>query len=208
MNRKTRRFLAPILAVATLSLFACSKSKSPDVAATPPPSGPTNVATSPSSAATPSRFACELLTSEEIQSVQGEAVANTVPSQNSTPGLLVHQCYFQLPTPVNSVVLTVTRKDSAGGPRDPRANWRGIFYPDEAREKKETGREEGEEKKKPEKVEGVGEEAFWTGSRVGGALYVLKGDNYIRVSVGGAGDQAQKIERCKALAAAALKRLP
>ena len=199
--------MAPILGIATLTLLACSKSKSPEVAATPAPSAPSKAASSPSPSAPPDRFACELLTSEEIQSVQGQAVANTMPSQTSSPGLVIHQCYFQLPTPVNSVVLTVTRKGSGEAARDPSESWREIFYPDEAREKKEKEREEGEEKRKPDKVEGVGDEAFWTGSRGGGALYVLKGNSYIRVSVGGAGDQAEKIERCKALAAAALKRL-
>jgi hypothetical protein len=208
VKRKVRPFIAAILALTGLTLSACSKSKSPDVVATPAPSVPTKVTASPSPSATPDRFACELLTSEEIESVQGQAVANTMPSQNSSPGLLVHQCYFQLPTPANSVVLTVTRKGSGAAARDPRESWREIFEPDEARDKKEREKEEGEEKKKPDKVEGVGDEAFWTGSRVGGALYVLKGDSYIRISVGGAGDEALKIERCKALAAAALKRLP
>jgi hypothetical protein len=42
---------------------------------------------------------------------------------------------------------------------------------------------------------------------VGGALYVLKGNNYIRISVGGAGDQADKIRKSKALAQSILGRL-
>ncbi len=207
MNRKTHRFIGPFLGLVTLSLFACSKGKSPEAAATPPPS------TSPlpavaSSSATPDPFACGLLTKEEVQSIQGESFVNTMPSQGSSTGLTVNQCYFQTPTPVNSVVLTVTRKGTGAGARDPGESWREIFYPDEAREKKDKEREEEGERKGPEKVEGVGDEAFWTGSRVGGALYVLKGNSYLRISVGGAGDQAQKIERCKALATAALKRLP
>jgi hypothetical protein len=148
-----------------------------------------------------------LLTREEIQAVQGEAFASTMPSAGAGPGMVVNQCYFQLPTPVNSVVLTVTRKGTGAAARNPSESWREIFYPDEAREKKESEKVEREEKKKPEKVEGIGDDAFWTGSRVGGALYVLKGECYIRISVGGAGDQAQKTEKCKTLAAAVLKRL-
>jgi hypothetical protein len=42
---------------------------------------------------------------------------------------------------------------------------------------------------------------------VGGALYVLKGSTYLRVSVGGAGDQQSKINKSKALARLVLKRL-
>ena len=68
-------------------------------------------------------------------------------------------------------------------------------------------REEDEKVSAPQRVEGIGEAAFWTGNRVGGALYVLKRDSYIRVSVGGAEDQKTKIEKSKALARLALKRL-
>jgi hypothetical protein len=113
---------------------------------------------------------------------------------------MISQCYFELPTPVNSIVLTVTRK--AAGGRDPSQSWREIFHREESGRKKEEG-----EEKAPLKVDGIGDEAFWTGTRVGGALYVLKGNTYIRISVGGAGDQAQKIEKSKALAESVLKRL-
>ena len=102
---------------------------------------------------------------------------------------------------MNSVVLTVTRK--ADGGRDPSDSWREIFHREEsARKEKEEG-----EAKEPLKVDGVGDEAFWTGTRVGGALYVLKGDAYIRISVGGGGDQAQKMQKSKTLAESVLKRL-
>jgi len=106
-----------------------------------------------------------------------------------------------MPTPVNSIVLTVTRK--AEGGVDPSQSWREIFHREESARKKEAK----EEEKEPLQVVGVGDEAFWTGNRVGGALYVLKGNCYIRISVGGAGDQAQKIENSKKLALAVLKRL-
>jgi hypothetical protein len=153
-------------------------------------------------AATPvaDNFACTLLTKEETQAVQGEAFKDTKPSHNSVVGLTVSQCYFELPTPVNSIVLTVTRK--AEGGRDPSQSWREIFYREQSARKKEEG-----EEKEPLRVDGVGDEAFWTGNRVGGALYVLKGNCYIRISVGGAGDQTQKIDKSKALAQSVLKRL-
>jgi len=70
------------------------------------------------------------------------------------------------------------------------------------------GREEGEEGTPPKKMDGVGEEAFWAGNRVGGALYVLKGDVFIRISVGGPDNQEKKIEKSKTLAQKALGRLP
>lgn len=40
----------------------------------------------------------------------------------------------------------------------------------------------------PEMVFGVRDEAFWMGSRVGGALYVLKGSSYVRLSLEGTAD--------------------
>ena len=162
-----------------------------------PSPSPTIAATTPVA----DNFACTLLTREETQAVQGEPFKDTKASQQSGAGVSVSQCYFELPTPVNSIVLTVTRK--AEGGRDPTDSWREIVHREESARKKE----EGEEAKEPLKVEGIGDEAFWTGNRVGGALYVLKGNCYIRISIGGAGDQTQKIEKSKPLAEAALKRL-
>ena len=68
-------------------------------------------------------------------------------------------------------------------------------------------REEEGEGVPPKKVTGVGDEAYWLGNRVGGALYVLKKDGFIRVSVGGPDPEEGKIEKCKALAEKALSRL-
>ena len=147
-------------------------------------------------------YACTLLTEKEIEAVQGEPFKSTKASQKSSAGLTVSQCYFELPTTVNSVVLTVTRKAEGGGARDPKKSWQETFHREKSSEKKGE-----EEEKEPQEVEGVGDEAFWTGTHVGGALYVLKGDSYIRISVGGAGDQAQKTGKSKALAESVLKRL-
>jgi hypothetical protein len=48
---------------------------------------------------------------------------------------------------------------------------------------------------------------YWTGSRVGEALYVLKGNSYVRISIGGSSDPATKIKRSKAPAEKAIARL-
>ena len=188
--------------------MACSKNKNPEVAASPTPA---QTITSSSSPTAPDQFACGLLTQEEIQSVQGEPFKSTKASQGPGPGLRVSQCYFELPTPVNSIVLTVTRKADGANVRDPRESWHELFYgehkSEREKEREKDKAKEGEEKGGPQKVDGLGEEAFWSGSRVGGALYVLKGESYLRISVGGAGDQAQKLEKCKTLAGFVLKRL-
>jgi hypothetical protein len=181
-------------------LASCSKPAPANLANSASPSPLSSPAVT---AATPvaDNFACTLLTKEETQAVQGEPFKSTKPTQHSAGGLSVSQCYFELPTAVNSIVLTVTRKIEGG--TDPSQSWREIFHREESARKKE----EKEEEKEPLKVEGVGEEAFWTGNRVGGALYVLKGNCYIRISVGGGGDQAKKIESSKKLALAVLNRL-
>ena len=194
----TYRVCRPLIClIAVLALGAsCSKPKTPFLANSPTPS-PTTAAPAPPVA---DDFACTLLTAEETQAVQGEPFKSTKPSQKITGDLMVSQCYFELPTTVNSIVLTVTRKGEGG--RDPSQSWRDIFHREESGRKKEE-----KEEKEPLKIEGIGDEAFWTGTRVGGALYVLKGNSYIRISVGGAGDQTQKIEKSKALAESVLKRL-
>jgi hypothetical protein len=195
MTHRVRLHLTILTSLLGLAAGSCSK---------PKPLSSSERSPTPSVSVAPvadvGTDACTLLTKEEIQAVQGEPFKETKPSQKTAAGLTIAQCYFELPTPVNSIVLTVTNK--AEGGRNPAESWKDIFH----REKPLQKREEGEEKE-PLKVEGIGEEAFWTGTRVGGALYVLKGNCYIRISVGGAGDQTQKMEKSKTLAASVLKRL-
>lgn len=187
------------LALFLIGAAGCSKSDKPeDSTATPQPSASSPAAKEAGDGA----FACTLLTKEETEAVQGEPFKDTKPSQKSNAGLTMSQCYFELPTTVNSIVLTVTQRAEGADARDPKQNWQELFHRDKASEKK--GEEEGQG---PEKIEGIGEEAFWTGSRVGGALYVLKGNSFIRISIGGAGDRAEKIEKSKTLAQSVLQRL-
>ena len=87
-------------------------------------------------------------------------------------------------------------EESAGDTRDD----------DEGSRRREKAQEE--QKKNPAKnIEGVGEEAFWSGNGVGGALYVLHKNVIVRISVGGPDDQETKITKSKALAAKAIARL-
>jgi len=147
--------------------------------------------------------ACALLTGKEIESIQGEPSKDTKASGNLAGGLAISQCYFMLPTSSNSISLTVTQK---GGTdlRDPKERWKAMFHREKA-EKKES--EEGEKKIEPEKIAGLGDEAFWIGTRVGGELYALKGESFIRISIGGTGDASNKLNKTKALAEMVLKRL-
>ena len=214
MKRRLRSPLTISLvltALAALITSGCSKSDKPAASSpTPQPSvsaTPAAVSSSPAAQepAGDGSFACTLLTKEEIQAVQGEPFKDTKASLKKSTGLNFSQCYFELPTTVNSIVLTVTQKAEGADARDPRQNWQEIFHRDKSGEKKE--KEKEKEGGEPEKIEGLGDEAFWTGTRVGGALYVLKGSSFIRISVGGGGSREEKVEKSKTLAQSVLKRL-
>jgi hypothetical protein len=153
-----------------------------------------------------------LLTSNDIQAVQGEPLKETKLSGRSDGGFSVSQCFFTLPTFSNSISLSITQRGDGVGARDPKEFWEKTFgdkkEDKEARDRdRPKGQEQEEESAPPQKVSGLGEEAFWMGSRVGGALYVLKGNSYMRISVGGAGNQASKIKKSKALAQKVLPKI-
>ena len=148
---------------------------------------------------------CALLTPQEIRSVQGEAVSETKSSRPERGRFAVTQCFFSLPTFSRSISLEVIRRDAARPAAvSPRDHWRDIFHPDSGRGDGEAGENEPGG---PQIVPGVGDEAFWTSDGVVGALYVLKGDVYLRVSLGGPDDPAEKIRKSKILALKVLARL-
>src|ERR1700726_2509083 len=176
--------------------------------ASPPTVGTANAALAAASKAESNKMktdACSLLTSKEIESVQGEGLKEPKSSGQTGGGFAVSQCYFGLPTSSNSISLTLMQKNDSPDARDPKEFWKETFR---GEKKEEKGRGEGEEKAPPpEEMHGVGEDAFWLRKRVGGELYVLKGNSLVRISVVGAGDKATKIDKSKKLAQMVLKRL-
>jgi hypothetical protein len=141
--------------------------------------------------------ACTFLTADEIQAVQRERPQISKPSSQPGGELVVRQCFYQLPSFEKSVSLEVTTGPAA------RAYWRKAFH--ETREEEQD--EEGEAKEQPERVRGLGEEAFWTGSLKLGGLYVLQKGAILRLSIGGADAKGAKLKKLRALARSALKRL-
>ncbi|HEX8173397.1 MAG TPA: hypothetical protein VF824_22875 [Thermoanaerobaculia bacterium] len=150
------------------------------------------------------RNACEVLTAEDVRAVQGEAF---VDAKLSDVGGL-SQCFYELPSFANSVSVDLV-------PTGGHEFWRTHFpdVRDGEREEEEEHhataagkREENEEEEKlpPRPIRGIGNEAVWAGSRIAGSLYVRKGDAVVRVSVGGAGTEEEKIEKSKRLASKAL----
>jgi len=161
--------------------------------------------------------ACALLTSAEVEAIQGERVEETKPSVQPGGGLFARQCLFRTPTLSKSVSLSLTASD----PVHPvamtaRQLWQKQFHSlelegdEESAEGKNVKKLEPEregESRKPRPVRGLGEEAYWVASPVASALYVLKGEMFLRISVGSTGQESERMEKSKALARTALKRI-
>ena len=149
---------------------------------------------------------CALLRPAEIEAVQGEK-AVTVKSDRPARGQFdVSQCFFTLPTFARSISLEITRKDATRpDAASPREHWRELFH--ETDEPAGEAEEAEEGSGSPLAVDGIGDEAFWSGNGFVGALYVLKGDAYLRLSIGGSENDSVKLQKSKTLAGKALKRL-
>lgn len=196
-----RACLTPLVLSLVFAITGCSKSDTVQA----PTGAPPSATPEPGQKSTNGGDVCSLLTSAEIEAIQGAPLKDTKASANPQGGLNISQCYFLLPTAADSIVVTVTRKADGSNSRDPKESWDEIFRGD--KDKEDAAKEEEGKSEPPEKIEGVGDEAFWAPRRFGGALYALKGHVYISVSVGGAGDKASKIQKSKALAEFILKRL-
>jgi hypothetical protein len=219
---KTMRRLFFSLLLCGLGLSGCRSGESNQKpSASPSPSA------RPSVAAVKSKLdVCNLLTSDDLKDVQGEAYQDAQRSDRVDGEFIVAQCYYALPTTINSVVVNVTTAKDEAGARSPKGFWEQTFGRDEQKEREGKGEparererekakeprareEEGEAKEAspPQPVKDLGDEAFWVGSPVGGALYVLKNDLFLRLSIGGAGDQKVKLSKSRALAQKILKKL-
>ena len=157
---------------------------------------------------------CGLLTKDEIEAIQGSPIKETKSSARSDTAFRVSQCFYTATEFSRSVSLAVMQGDpDRPTTTSPKDFWKERFgrYSDEKerdKDKKETERkEEKEESIPPKKIDGIGDEAFWASNRFGGVLYVLKGDAFISISLGGTDKEEAKLEKSKALAQKALRHL-
>jgi hypothetical protein len=163
--------------------------------------------------------ACSLLTEGEIQSELGEALRGRKPSSQSAGGLRISQCVFVTSVPAKSVSLAVT---TSVGPRGSvREFWQNTFHSqDTDRDSRirnspaskatagpEAAESDTEESSAPRRIEGLGDEAYWVGNHITSALYILRGDRFVRLSVGGIPSESARLGKAKTLGAAALARL-
>lgn len=177
----------------TIALIAASCGKQ---SASPP--GPAPAETNP----------CSLITPQEIEAVQKSPVTDTKSSERTDGDFRVAQCFYTASEFNKSINVAMIGKHPTDlRRRTPREFWRDTFEKGENGEKEGRGQKEEKERIPPKKIEGLGEDARWASNRFGGVLYVLKGDAFISISVGGADSEEVKLEKCKALALKALARL-
>lgn len=149
---------------------------------------------------------CTLLTSADIEAVQKQPPKETKASDRPAGDLVAHQCFYTLPNFAQSVAIELRKPVDKAPKNAVREEWNRVT----GKERKEEGKQEEEEEQasKPLVVKGVGRGAVWSGNAKVGALYVLVKGAIVRVSVGGAADQAGKIKACTALAKRILAHLP
>jgi hypothetical protein len=165
---------------------------------------------------------CALISKQEIETIQGAHIKETKSSVRSDAGFRVSQCLYTAEDFSKSVSLAVTQRDPASsGKLSVNDFWSETFgrFTDEGKksnsdkeERKrlpEQARREGEERTfiPPKKIDGLGDDAFWSPNPVGGAIYVLKKDVFIRLSIGGHDNEESKLDKSKALAQKAIDRL-
>ncbi len=157
---------------------------------------------------------CMLLNSAEIEAVQGEPIKETKASAQPSGGMLMSQCVFHTATFAKSVNVALVTPDRTGKSElTPHEFWQRQFHSAEVKEEetrvagKESEPEREKEGSKARPISGLGEEAYWVGNPVAGALYVLQGGVFLRISVGGVREESARIEKSKDLARAAMKRL-
>jgi hypothetical protein len=200
-----------------------SASPSADTASAQPTTQAAGTAASDANASVKGKIdACKLLTADEIKSVQGDALKETKASEQATGPFTTTQCFYATNNFVNSVSLTVTQKNPASsGGESVREFWKERFGREDRHEKDREKRrdkdarrgeeaeeeEEEEEGLPPQRLASVGDDAYSVGNAKIGALYVLKGDKLLRISIGGAHTQPVRTEKMKALAQTAIKRL-
>ena len=160
--------------------------------------------------------ACKLLTADEILTIQRDTLKEIKPSARTGGTFIISQCFYATSQFVNSVSLTVTQQSSANGAESIRELWKERFRSpgshDKERERERDNKAKAPEEEEgegapPERVNGLGDEAYSVGNAKFGALYVLKGNKILRISVGGSHSHPESIQKMKSLAQYAVSRL-
>ena len=160
-------------------------------------------------AAKPPAGACSLIPATAIHQVFGEPVTNAKPASQTSGEVTSSHCFYSLPTFTNSISVSLTAPGAANARHDAaRELWQRWFHGerDDGDHEAAGKSEEQEAASKASPLPNLGDEAFWVHSFVGN-LYVLKGNEFLRISIGGKLTDEERQERAQALARAALKTL-
>jgi hypothetical protein len=165
---------------------------------------------------------CGLITKQEIEAIQRSPIKDTKSSVRLDAGFRVSQCFYAAEDFSKSVSLAVTQRDLASSNKSSVKDfWNETLGRADDAEKESSGdkqeggssredlRRQGEGKVfiPPKRIDGIGDDAFWSPNPVGGAIYVLKKDVFIRISIGGRDNEQGKLDKSKALARKAIDRL-
>lgn len=151
---------------------------------------------------------CGLITTDEFTAAQGMPIKDKKESSSVNGQFLVKQCFYEATEFSKSINLAVT----SHAPDFKGQQSLAEFWKEKFSAQKDAGalagngpEPEGEEKREPpKKITGLGDDAYWMGRD---ALYVLKGNVYLRLSIGGPESVEAKIEKAKKLVQQALDRL-
>ena len=169
------------------------------------------------SSTNPSPDPCALLSSSEIEKVQGEGVTDKKFSQQPGGNFSLRACFYQTPTFTKSISLSLAVPNAGGQKSEgPREFWMKHFQDVHAspngkltdkRDSETRKEEESEAGTKPVEVPGLGEQAYWIANPRIGTLYVLQENCFLRISLGGKDSEDVRSNKAKDLARAALSRL-
>lgn len=158
--------------------------------------------------ASATRDACSLLSKQEVESLQAASVNDAKSSEHLDGSSRVSQCLYTAAEFSRSVTLALVQSDpKQRSERSPKDFWKEKFDPYQNEEPKTKSGDEKEQGSALKKIEGLGDDAYWVGNRFGGILYVLKGNAFISISLGGTDDEETKLKKSKVLAQKALRRL-
>lgn len=233
MRKSVLRCLASVLLVACL---ACGAGQTPQ-AARPPIPVDANQNANPvvNPADLPRSPTCSLLSDEDIVAVQGEAPAAAQGTEHHAGALVASQCFYRLNTFEKSISLEVVSPAPGGESKEAAKDYFQQKFRKaeedaasaaemERRRQEELEREraagsvrEGGRPKKykawkeavapPQRVRGLGDEAFWARNQDAGALFVLRKDRAFSVTLSGLEEREVKIRKATELARRILKRL-
>lgn len=153
---------------------------------------------------------CSLISSQSLERSQNAKFYAAQPHSHDAGSFTASQCFFKLLPESSSVSLQLLTR-SVKDRLNPREFWRHKFHPtkpEEAADKGDEAEAQGSKHQKPpQHIAGIGDDAFWVDTGRGGALYVLIGDQILRLSLGGKATQAEKTQRATLLAKEAIEKL-